>query len=251
MSKTKKEPFLGVETEPMSEEQIKEGMGITEEPKVPQIDSPEWTGYVLSLLYKDEQANDLPKAVGLRRVARVVLPSKVKYQKTEVIVAQREYAVVKVTLILDDDSMVESVAECHSGNTDGNEFIQSAVATAETKAEARAYKRLLRLNILTADEHSRIAGNSVPSPKMTATEVAKDCATPNQMVFMEVLCRDRLKISVNHAILHILGVNNDIQSITNAQASTVLETLDQWTRDKSKMPEDLPKFIQDWRTQKL
>lgn len=122
--------------------------------------SPEWSNYVLSeLLADDELDHGQPKADGLRRVATKlfgVLNSHTQIESAPS-VENAGRATVVVTISYKNPTspngvrVVSGSADVYSGNTD-RKFAEHAVATAETRAEARALRRALALKTVTAEE---------------------------------------------------------------------------------------------------
>mgnify|MGYP001326241820 CR=1 FL=1 len=133
-----------------------EAVGQDEE--APSINDPEWTDYVLSQLTENEIQGGKPTVHGLRRITEAAY-GEVVQSLTNVIqlpdTGNNNRATVKVTLTVDryDDKTVQFEGACdvNHSNTEAA-YARHPVATAESRAEARAYKKMLRLNILTAEE---------------------------------------------------------------------------------------------------
>ncbi len=131
---------------------------------VPQIGSAEWEDYVKAHLLPNEyfEKNDklYPKAVGLRRVAQVLLGEIVDSGPI------REYAPAdggygRATVVYQvvfhwmgdalDKRVFREAADAWAGNTP-TAFAVHPVATASTRAEGRCFKKALQLNLYTAEE---------------------------------------------------------------------------------------------------
>lgn len=220
-----------------------------EEVKVPTIDSPGWTEYILSLLEKDELITTLngqcPTVDGLARIANTVFSSRITVIKTEVVRSELESACVKVTIANDTDC-VEAVADVSKHNTDHPFYLYPA-ATAETRAMGRAYRKLLRLKkVLAAEEMSKQASISMPAP-IFSDDSPK--ISDQQIMFIEVSCgTDRLNISVKEAAEHVCGsVLNSIKQCSYDNALELISKLSSWGNDRTTMP-TFNKYDKNWRT---
>lgn len=129
--------------------------------------SPEWTDYILSLFTSDELVDGCPKCNGMRRVAQLVLGNIVHSKAVNVIVLPTEPRSVTINYEVAIDWKLDTpimfgnlntpedvrtfggVADCIEMNT---VFGRHPAATAESKAEARALRKALGINILTAEE---------------------------------------------------------------------------------------------------
>tara|TARA_R110000824_G_scaffold7728_2_gene34976 strand:+ start:16538 stop:17419 length:882 start_codon:yes stop_codon:yes gene_type:complete len=122
------------------------------------INDPGWTDYVLSQLTEKEVQNGRPTVHGLRRITEISYGEVIESlsdieQLPDTNNGNR--ATVKASLTVEryDGKMVkfQGVCDVNHSNTEAA-YAKHAVATAESRAEARAYKKMLRLNILTAEE---------------------------------------------------------------------------------------------------
>lgn len=188
---------------------------------VPLLGSPEWQPYVLSLLTADEivtkEGITYPKSSGLRRVSQQLLGPIIKSGPTQVfpeagdkykctviyevvfmwtygIPAYRSGILSEVEILRTEYATrcFSEVSECHSDNTLEKYAIHSA-ATAATRAEGRALRKALQLNIVTADEIS----SEILSSDTVAVEEnpEKEQITELQRISIQSLCK-RLKINL-------------------------------------------------------
>lgn len=121
----------------------------------PNIGDVKWTEYVLSLMDKNELEEGMPKVDALRRVAYKLF-GVFSELRTDVIQAptmeNNDRATVSVTIVTLDGRIVSGAADVYVGNTE-KKFAIHPVATAETRAEGRALRKLLGLSkILSAEE---------------------------------------------------------------------------------------------------
>ena len=134
-----------------------EEVSVETEAEAPVRGSPEWQSYVMSLLLPSELVENNPTAAGLRRVCHEVLGN-ITSSRVEVIQYPDEKCnravvsyVISCTTPRLEEIFVEAVAECNDKNL-GEPYSNHMVATAETRAEGRALKKLLLLNFSTAEE---------------------------------------------------------------------------------------------------
>ncbi len=126
-----------------------------EDSDTPTMSSPDWTKYVLSKMTPDELMDGHPTVDGLRRMVDLLMGTVVIVGSD---IAQTPdlnnnfHATVKVTVVLEDGTSVDGCADA-GGNNCKQTYAIHPVAMAESRAESRAYRRLLRLkNIISAEE---------------------------------------------------------------------------------------------------
>lgn len=136
--------------------------GSDEPSEVPQMTDHTWTKYVLDLLQDNEKSDGNPTVNGLRRIAQVVkgpikrIASLVEQCPTK---ENGQRSVVIVTVEFEDHSSFDGVAETNKGNTP-SEYIYHSAATAESRAEGRALRKALCLNINTSEEMTKVDTSS-------------------------------------------------------------------------------------------
>jgi hypothetical protein len=142
---------------------------IVEEVKAPTPQDKEWSDYVLRHLEKDEivkiDKKDCPLSAGLRRLVEKFIGEVIK-SNSDVIQApsqqngHRAVCVHSITILKRDGRSQEGngwileyqdVADAHPGNTDAL-YMRFALATAATRAEARALRKALKLKATSAEE---------------------------------------------------------------------------------------------------
>lgn len=137
----------------------------------PPYGSVAWQEYVLSLMREDELLDGYPTCAGLRRVAEILLGEVTFSGPTQVFPANDPNGPGRATVLysvtfawkrdvpayIDLDKFeypvrtFADVADCWHGNTPDT-FAVHPVATASTRAEGRALRKALKLNIHTAEE---------------------------------------------------------------------------------------------------
>jgi hypothetical protein len=115
---------------------------------------PDWTEYVMSLLRPNELSDGAPKVDGLRRLVELLIGT-IECLQTTVLQCptpeNQNHCTVKVRVVA-GNQITDGTADAYPGNTPAM-FSKHIVATCESRAEARAYRRLLRLsNVIAAEE---------------------------------------------------------------------------------------------------
>lgn len=135
---------------------------------VPSYLSPEWSDYVISQLHETEFRDSYPSIVGLRRVAEQLLgPIKNSYARELKQVGEEVVCVYdieiewclnkegyKIFIVPEYQSthIYSGVAGASDENNSDQRFRKFHAAISETRAEARALRKALRLNTVTAEE---------------------------------------------------------------------------------------------------
>jgi len=126
-----------------------------EQETIPEMSDPDWTKYVISQMRSDELSDGHPTVDGLRRMVDLLIGQVVGLE-SEVYQTPDETnkgnATVRVRVLVDNGICVDGCADAGSKNCEGV-FAFHPVAMAESRAESRAYRKLLRLkNIISAEE---------------------------------------------------------------------------------------------------
>lgn len=199
--------------------------------------SPGWTDYVLSLMRPDELVDGHPKVDGLRRVVEQLMGT-VLAVKTDI--AQTPcpdnnwHATVKVTVILENQE-IDAVADAGSNNTPPV-FAKHPVATAESRAEGRAYRKLLRLtNVISAEE----------SVKDSEIVDMGDCIKEHQLQYLDNFSK---KVDVN--VIKWLAKHNidstKVERVSHSKAAELLSELSSFMANKNSVSDDIKGYV-DWR----
>jgi hypothetical protein len=130
-----------------------------EAPKIPHWGDPDWGDYVLTLFTENEKVEGLPTCNGLRRVFfnlfDVVSSERDLFIPEQGIsIGWRVRFVPRKVLTLNETIptiTISATASCSLENTK-HPFSKYLVATADTRAEARCYRKALLLNCIAAEE---------------------------------------------------------------------------------------------------
>lgn len=241
-----------------------------ETPVIPSKGSPEWNDYVLSQFTEDEYVevtvdNDKKikglKCDGLRRVAQKVLGpiissgannvhvqypdyqinGKEQYAKMQIVpCAWVSYSIIFSTPF--GNVTWGGTADVNYLNTDPK-FIPFALATAETRAEARALRKALGIKVLAAEELTS-QDNQSKMEVITNADWLPGQITDSQKAVINRMCQ-KLNISVYKLIncdrasvkdgpVKYTGVdkrNESLDSLNNEQAAKVVSLLNEIQRD--------------------
>lgn len=153
------ESIIGDPQQIITEDDIEESS-----PNIPDMTSEDWSDYVMTLFSDDEvmekDGNRYPTLKGLRRVAANVLgfpifSGIIGYNSPESDQspgrAHANYELAFIKPMSDVKIIYRGAADAYSGNIAGGYHVYP-LAIAENRAEARAYRKALMLNIVTAEE---------------------------------------------------------------------------------------------------
>lgn len=209
----------------------------------PTMYDPEWSDYVLSQMADDEKMDGNPTVDGLRRMVGVIFGN-ITSSHTNVVQTptpdNKERATVTVTIVVndgDENLMVTGAADSYWGNTD-KAYRNYPVAVAETRAEGRALKRLLKLRkVISAEEK---ADEIEPIGEDSVGKI-----TPPQIQYLEITCRDKLGVNIKKLLnKHLPDVQN-VNDISHADALELFKVLSSY--QSTGVPEELQGYDSDWK----
>lgn len=225
------------------------------ENKAPMIGSPGWQDHVLSLLvvgeYVTKGTAKLPKASGLRRVAQLLLGPIVSSGPVQVWPsngpdnnAAVHYAVqfmwthgMKQTEWMSEHDLAQldiqtrtfsEVADSNRNNTQAP-FDSYTTATASTRAEGRALKKALQLNILTAEESLFVEKDTDEMkliPGLDDTNFATEKVSGPQLGMINMLV-GRLNLDLPKVLAHF-SLPNELSDLKRSEAATLIVNLNKY-----------------------
>ena len=226
------------------------------ESNAPSFTDPEWNDYVLSLFVETELYDGNPLVAGLRRVAELVIGPIVFSGPTQVFPPQRDdhhgRATVVFTIEFENGMRYSDVADCWEGNTD-DMFCAYAVATASTRAEGRALRKALRIKAVAAEEMTKKDTAKIVrdlSNQKDTTDGGYDDQSrmsEAQYNFIDVKCR-QLDVNGEKLFKTIFKIDNN-RKVSKKVASDIIDTLNEYQRDKDSVPEEILGYVQEWRSQ--
>lgn len=208
---------------------------------VPQLGSPFWQEYILSLLNPEECEKKgerlFPKAAGLRRVAQIVLgpiiesgpvsvwPASGSNNRATVVYQLKIMWTngMKISRWMPENELLKleiptrtfsEVADASEDNTP-SPFNLHPSATASSRAEGRALRKALQLNIVTAEEMSLSLPDEVRSTESINYE--NEPITSGQLALLKNVA-SRLGINLEKT-LQFHNLPSDVATLTREQAS--------------------------------
>lgn len=243
---------------------------------IPEYGSEEWQDFLINQLSHKEKEGNYPKCFGLRRLAQKYLGDIVESGPIQVFAPTAQDASGRATVVwriiinwkinqpqyIDIDSYNQDrrefsdVADCWIGNTPAS-FAVHPSSTAATRAEGRALKKALMLNLLTAEEMSNDKSAEVivekQVEKLMGEKVewsAEDSATASQKNFITKKC-DSMKIELIKFINkshYVYGEDKrygSLDEVSRGVAAAMIEELNKYQNESSDPSESkkIPKQI--------
>ncbi len=213
---------------------------------IPTPSDPEWTDYVVSLLSDNELYKGLPTANGLRRVCERLYGEIIESQ-TEVLSNQSNlarYAAVKHTIVVRDDTgVIKRVSACVDGYSNDLPvpFNKHLIATLDSKAEAKALRRLLKLTIVSFEEVDQSTENSLGIDYNSTSEDVNNI-NDNQKIAINTMCK---RLNVN-AIALLQSIDEKNYKLHDVAAKAV-GVLSDYQKNIDSIPEEIKGFDLTWR----
>jgi len=178
---------------------------------------------IMAMFKKDELIDGAPKANGLRRVAQEVIGNITNQEVTIAPLCIRNVnegvdgvmATFKVSILCENEHFGEvgsiitfaDAADCLPFmNTGSDDYAKYPTAIAATRAEVRTYRKMLRLNIVAADE----IGDNEPLVKSTNSSQHTDGSiTEAQKKALTIACANK-KINIDEVLANC---SRDVSSI--------------------------------------
>jgi len=234
--------------QPYTETESKEAM--------PSYASEAWHEYVMRKFRDDELVDNAPTCDGCRRVVEEVLGPIISSQITHLVapnVNNNGTATVGVliTVHVTNDAhpavsntvICEEVADVNKDNCD-HPYYKYASATASSRAEGRALRKLLRLrNIITAEEASEKAETTDTDCNWEMDEPISD----SQISVLDMLCK-RLDINVIDFVNSGRRVYDDIEAVNKSTAQRMIQELNRVQRKEKDQPPNINPYDPNWRT---
>jgi len=206
---------------------------------------PGWPEFVLSHLEENEKIKGHPKADSLRRLTELLIGQVVQI-RTQVPQCPsmesngRATVIVHVTVEPYDTNLTvmqaSGAADVGVNNTE-QLFAKFPVATAETRAEGRAYRKLLRLiNVVTAEEV--VDENQIYDPD--------DRISSQQISMIDVMCSSvKLDIDIAKLLSQYDVEAANLENISKSKATEICKIVNSY--QQTSVPEELIGYQADWR----
>lgn len=210
----------------------------------PEMTDPAWPDFVLSHLVDNEKSDGHPKSDGLRRLTELFI-GKILEINTEVPqcpnVENENHATVIVSIVVDSQHgplKASGAADVFRGNTE-SVFCRHSVATAETRAEGRAYRKMLRLvNVITAEE--------LVNEKHLDIDYGVDKIESAQIRMIDQMCLpEKLNINVEK-LLNNMDISLDkFNNISKSKAQEICQRINAYQYEIP-IPEEIKGYQHNW-----
>ena len=218
---------------------------IPTESSTPLMTDPAWPDFVLSHLEEHEKIKGHPKADSLRRLTELLIGQVVSIETDvpgcpSIENGGRATVIVKIVVEPYDTNLspmqASGAADVYPGNTE-QLFAKFPVATAETRAEGRAYRKLLRLiNVMAAEEVVDESQIFDPSDKIDLP----------QMNMIQTMCSaGRLNINIESLLAQYDIEVQNLDKVTKSKAQEICKTISSF--QETGVPENLIGYKEDWR----
>lgn len=212
----------------------------------PNMTDPEWNDYVLNQLRQTEKDSEgHPTVFGLRRLVETILGD-IIYSCPENLIGAETSNQMRASVIHrvrirwndDPDDVREfgAAADVYTGNTD-QEFARYAAATADTRAEARALRKALKLKAVAAEE--------ITSLPITESGLGQ-YIVKSQERGIDKLCKD---MDINPMAFINMGQQEykHFSHVRYTTAQQMLEQLNRYLQNMTKIPDSIKGYDPEWR----
>lgn len=216
-----------------------------------------WHEYVMTQFRDDELMEGAPTCDGCRRVIENVLGLILSSQITHVTPPSTQNngtatVGVKIQVHVTNEShplcgtqiVCEDIADVNRDNCDAP-YHKYATATASSRAEGRALRKLLRLrNITTAEEVSEKAEISDGECEWSIDEPISD----SQINVIDMICK-RVDMNVMDFVNSGKKTYENIEMVTKSVAQRMIQELNKIQRKAKPKPDSVGKYVINWRNQ--
>jgi len=221
----------------------------------PIIGSLEWTDYILSLMSPSELFNGSPTANGLRRICELEF-GEIVSSTTYVNATQSPgfyYAAVTHTLRIID--MYTNVSKEFSASVDSHmsdipaPFNKHLIATLDSKAEAKALRRALKLSVNTAEEGGQLPSEDpIDIVEPASQDYEQTEVTFAQQAVLNALCM-RLNINAIDAIAtYCVSSEDGLKKVTSSDMALLINKISDFQRKIESIPPSLIGYDKSWRS---
>lgn len=221
----------------------------------PSYTSPEWSDYVLSVFASDETDTDgHPYLTGLRRVTEKLLGN-VLNSYVETIQQLGNGILCKYTIEIewckDEVGLVDeigrthypvrkftAVADAHSGNVDDGIFQNYFTTVAESRAEARAYRKALQLKVVAKDEICKKNQDELNSKNKSYDS---NKMTLPQKTMIQAKC---LQFDIDVEKFAQQSFSESFEKLSKKQALDMIKQFDAYQKEPKTIPEEIKKVVE-------
>lgn len=233
-----KRSFADLETA----EEIEDNFEVKTErdPDAPKITDPGWSDYVMGLFVEGELKDGKPRVHGLRRVSHLLF-GEVDDMTSEIVDTPSEFNgrryVARCGLTIPSVGRFEDVGDCSLD--DKKAFSQYPAALALTRAEARVFRKMLKLNVCAAEEITTETGEIVVEDKAEWNpDEESEYATQQQANYITNQCK-KLKIDQTKFVKKYGGPGSEDGKLTSAKAAEMIAELNSYMKENGQIPAEL------------
>ena len=222
---------------------------------IPSMDSTEWADYVMGHFRLDEMDNGNPTCDGLRRVAEAVVgpivsreisvqqtPNKENYGTSTVVCTIQVINNIPDHILYGMTVTESDAADVNKYNT-AEPYHLHPTATAATRAEARALRKILRLRKVIAAEE--LAGESSSEDYVDAWRPS-DPITEEQINLLDVVCQ-RCDIDLMQYINSGESAYATVYELSKDKATSIIQHINKIQQGKVEAPPNVGSYDANWR----
>lgn len=241
-----------------AEEENDDAMLASDEATMPSFGTPAWQEYVMRQFGDEELIGGAPTCDGCRRVLEQLVGPIIDSSISSYIGPCVENngtatVVVGVKVLVSNETHpafgktigIQEIADVNSSNTDAP-YNRYPSATAATRAEGRALRKLLRLkHTFTAEEVSKVAEDEDAAPIWEPD----DPITDSQIGVIDMLCgTGRLNMSVADFINSGKRTYANIRDVSNTTATRMIQELNKIQRQDKPRPASVSSYVEGWQS---
>lgn len=207
--------------------------------ETPKITEPGWTDFIISQLQPHEFNQGVPNVAGIRRMVMLYI-GKIKSSTTEIIQypqpENENRATAVHTLIVetpDGEITVNGAADLSRGSA-SSKYKDYLVSSVDTRAEGKALRRLLQLNIPAAEEMDE---------EVKDGERIKDV----QIISIDILCKNN-KINVMNLVKKYYEVDK-LNKLSYEQAAEIVKKISAIQRKEIELEPELVGYNSEWKSE--
>lgn len=214
-----------------------------------------WNDFVLTLFDESELVDGVPNCAGLRRVTELLVGPIVVSRPKQIFpvvddLSRRATVSYEINVLVDQNNKYgyigregllsyEDVADVDRNNTEYL-YLAHSVATASTRAEARALRKLLKLRVISAEENTKV------DLSQTMSESDPDRLSEPQIIVLDKQC-SKMDIDVNKFINSGEKKYLSIYEIKRDTAIKMIEVLNDYNNNRTSIPDDIKGYKENWR----
>jgi hypothetical protein len=253
LEEIKKEVVVEGSVKEPDEEYVEEKSQKETVPTTPYFNSPEWSDYLISQLRPDELFEKYPRLRGLRRLTEIfigpIISKELYCHKCPDDKSDSSTISVKIICSVNNPNhplykktIVEtSIADANINNNSVNPFCYHMSSVSENRSEARCYRNILRINVVTAEEVN--AGMNMEE------NINNDNGKISQIqiIAIDTICK-RQDINV-FEFINVGSSGKTYSSINDIDTNTalkIIQTLNEITEGKRTKPENVGVYDNNW-----